>query len=131
MKRETGEAIAIECARIAESHRADRVVVLDVGRDVVITDYFVICSASSVRRCKGIAEEIKLQMKERGVDRLGIEGRGEGRWTLLDYHDVIVHVFLEEARQFYELEILWESSPKVDWEGGDLAARPAAVEPSR
>ena len=121
----TGKSIAIECARIAEARRADRIVILDVGRDVLITDYFVICSAPSEKRCRGIAEEIQHEMKSRGVVRLGVEGYREGRWILLDYDEVVVHVFLEEARQYYDLEILWGNASRVDWSVG--ASPPAPI----
>ena len=77
-----------------------------------ITDYFVICSAPSTRRVQAIAEAILEALEAKGVRRWHIEGKKEALWVLLDYGDVMAHVFYEDLRKFYDLERLWHDAPK-------------------
>ena len=77
-----------------------------------ITDYFVICSAPSTRRVQAIAEAILEALESKGIKRWHIEGKKEALWVLIDYGDVIVHVFYEDLRKFYNLERLWHDAPK-------------------
>ena len=119
-ERQTGQALsareaAIECARIADSKRAERVVILDVSQTIVITDFFVICSGSNRRQVQSIADEIMERMKEGGLPKIGVEGYAEGRWVLMDFQDVIIHLFLDEVRGYYDLEILWGDAPRVEF----------------
>ncbi len=76
-------------------------------------DYFLICSGASVRQTQGIADSIQAAMKTAGYLPRGVEGEEGGTWILLDYHDIIVHVFYEPIREFYGLENLWSESPTV------------------
>jgi ribosome-associated protein len=78
-----------------------------------ITDYFVICSANSDRGVKTIADNIERKLKELGQRVIGIEGYTEGKWVLIDAVDVVVHVFYEPLRKFYDLEGLWIDSPRI------------------
>ncbi len=84
------------------------------------TDYFFICSAGSFQQLRAIATGIEKELKKHGARHYGHrEGTGEARWLLLDYTDFIIHVFLEEARSFYNLEQLWNKAPKVEIDEGE------------
>jgi ribosome-associated protein len=101
-------------SRIAADRKAMDVVVLDMRDASSITDYFLICSGGSERQVQAIADAIDEQLGQSGIASLGIEGYREGRWVLMDYGDVIVHVFSRETRDFYDLERLWANAPKID-----------------
>ncbi len=88
---------------------------LDVGDLLGITDHFVITSGTNVRQVRTIAEEIERQIKELGgAAPRCVEGLDDARWVLLDYGQFVVHVFLDEARQYYNLERLWSDAPRVE-----------------
>jgi ribosome-associated protein len=115
---------AILCAREAVRFQALDLVLLDVSRFSSLADYFIICSGKSSRQVQGIADNLERGLKNRGIKPLGSEGRQEGHWVLMDYADVIIHIFYEPVRSFYDLESLWSEASIVDWEkyGGALAA---------
>jgi ribosome-associated protein len=115
------------CARIADDNRGRDIVLLDLREATPLVDYFVIITATSRRLGAAIAEEIDKEMKRRGERKLGIEGSEEGRWTLIDYGDFVVHVFSAEARAYYALEDIWGDAPQVDWHDPDRP-RPKAFE---
>lgn len=105
-------------ADAASSKTSDPTVVLDVGDLLGITDHFVITSGSNLRQVRTIAEEIELRVKEQGGGSPRyVEGLNDARWVLLDYGQFVVHVFLEEARQYYDLERLWADAPRVERSG--------------
>jgi len=105
-------------AGAASSKTADSTVVLDVGDLLGITDHFVITSGSNVRQVRTIADEIELRVKEQGGGSPRyIEGLDDARWVLLDYGQFVVHVFLAEARRYYDLERLWADAPRVEQAG--------------
>lgn len=116
-------AIAIAAARAAADKQASRIAVLDVRRQIVITDYFVIAGASSDRQVKTVAEEVEHALREMGVRPLRREGEPGSQWMLIDYFDVIVHVFADEARDFYDLERLWSDAPRIVWDEPAPASR--------
>ena len=98
----------------ATDRKAMDVVVLDMREASSITDYFLICTGGSERQVQAIADAVDEQMSRHGVASLGVEGyRGAG-WILMDYGDIVVHVFSEETRDFYELERLWSNAPRVE-----------------
>jgi ribosome-associated protein len=105
---------AILCAQAALDHKAIDLVILEVKKLSSFADYFVICSASSDRQVQAIASHIEEKLGKLGLRTLGIEGKSEGRWVLLDYGDVIIHIFYDPIREFYDLERLWSDAPKVD-----------------
>ena len=108
---------AIEIARIADDKKADEVLVLHVGEVLGITEYFVLSVASNPRLVGAIADEVTSQMRERyGRSPIRTEGIREQMWVLVDYGDVVVHVFAEETRRFYEIERLYKDVPKVEWQ---------------
>jgi ribosome-associated protein len=108
--------VAVAAARAASDKQASRIVILDVREPIVITDYFVICTASSHRQIRTVVDEIERATREMGVKPMRREGEGEAGWWLLDYFDVVVHVFSEEDREYYDLERLWRDAPEVEWD---------------
>jgi ribosome-associated protein len=110
---------AVLAARAASDKQATDIAILDVHELIVITDLFVICSGSTDRQVKTIVEEVERVLRGRlGRKPARREGTGEAAWVLLDYVDLVVHVFEDEARDYYDLERLWADAPRVDW-GGD------------
>ena len=110
---------AIAAARAAADKQADDVTILDVQELIVITDFFVICSGSTDRQVKTIVEEVERALRARDLRPVRREGEQESRWVLLDYVDVVVHVFGEEEREYYDLERLWADAPRIEWSGED------------
>lgn len=107
---------AITAARAAASKTDERTVVLDVGKVLSIAGWFVITSGSNPRQVRTIAEEIEAKVAEHGGPRpIRIEGADARQWILMDYGDFIVHVFLNEVRDFYDLERLWADVDTVEW----------------
>jgi ribosome-associated protein len=104
---------ALLCARIAEDYKAQRIAVLFIADLCNFTDYFVICSGQSTKQVQGIADHVEEEMSKAGYRPLGIEGRKDGRWVLMDYDDVIVHVFHDPVRDIYDLESLWAEAPNL------------------
>lgn len=110
-------------ADAASSKTSDPTIVLDVGDLLGITDHFVITSGSNVRQVRTIAEEVELRVKAQGGGSPRyVEGLDDARWVLIDYGPFVVHVFLDEARRFYDLERLWADAPRV-LESGPAANR--------
>lgn len=99
-------------AQAAEDKKARDIEVLEVGGLTVIADYFVICSGTSTLQVRAIADNIREKMGEAGQELLHIEGYEKGRWVLLDYGDVVAHVFLDEDREYYNIERLWRYAPE-------------------
>ena len=109
----TAEWKARRAARAALDKRAGDLVVLDVQRVSGVTDYFLICSGKSTTQLETIAEAIRVELRSEGVNVLHAEGVAESGWVLLDYGDVLVHVFLEETRSYYARERLWGDAPAL------------------
>jgi ribosome-associated protein len=109
---------AILCAREAFRFKALNLLVLDVSRFSSFADYFIICSGKSSRQVQGIADNIEDELKTRGLKPIGTEGKREGHWVLMDYGDVIIHLFYEPVRFFYDLESLWSEASRIEWEQG-------------
>jgi ribosome-associated protein len=103
------------CARIGADNRGKDILLLDLRGATPLVDFFVIVTATSRRQGNAIAIEIDQEMKKRGERKLGIEGSEEGRWTLIDYGDFVVHVFSEEARSYYALEEIWGDAARLEW----------------
>jgi ribosome-associated protein len=99
--------------QLARSRKAKDLAVLDLRKLVSFADYFVICTARSDRQVQAIAEHLSAEMKLRKQRARSIEGLPTGRWVLIDYDDVLVHIFQKPVREFYDLEGLWSDAPKV------------------
>lgn len=110
----TSREMAEKVIEILNTRKARNVKLLRVEDQTVISDYFVICSATSNTQVKSLAAEIEYKMGLCAVDPLHLDGYSEGQWAVIDYGSVMVHVFHEEARQFYKLEKLWADSEEVD-----------------
>ena len=97
-----------------DSKKAMKITALKVEDLTILANYFVIASASSTTQVKALADEVEYQLGEKGVKPKSIEGYQSQTWIILDYYDVMVHVFLEETRDFYQLERLWADGTPVD-----------------
>jgi ribosome-associated protein len=114
---ESSEVLAQCAARAASALKATDVIVLDVGSLLSITGYFVIAGASNPRQVRAVVEDVEAKVKaELGRVPVRTEGVREQQWTLIDYGDVVVHVFLDSVREFYEIERLYMDAPRIEWE---------------
>ena len=104
---------ALWCAQLALDKKAADLVLLDVQQQSSFTSYFIICSGTSDRQVQAIAAHLEASCKQAGMRPLGIEGVREGRWVLLDYADVVIHIFHEPVREFYDLERLWTDAQRI------------------
>jgi ribosome-associated protein len=104
---------AVLCVEEALRFKALDLVLLDLSTLSSFADYFIICSGRSSRQVQGIADNLESSLSEHGMKPLGIEGRQEGHWILMDYGEVIIHIFYEQTRSFYDLESLWSEAEKV------------------
>ncbi len=100
--------------KAALGKKAMDLVVLDVRKLSSIADVFIICSGRSNRQVLAIAEHIQVDLKKHGIKPLSVEGKKEGHWVLLDYGHVIIHVFYEPVRSFYDLEGLWIDAERIE-----------------
>jgi ribosome-associated protein len=107
--------LAKACAQVAHEKLGEDIQILDVSEILRIADFFVVLSGRNERHVRSIAAELDTQMKARGVPKARIEGGEHGRWALLDFGDVVVHVLEQEARSYYGLERLWADAPRVEW----------------
>ncbi len=110
------KALAVRAAQVADAEHATDVIVLHVGDVLGVTEYFVIGSASNRRLVDAIVQDVEAGLKDDpGRAPIRVEGVREQQWVLIDYGDVVVHVFLAEIRDFYEIERLYTDVPKIDW----------------
>ena len=115
MNQQQSEQLARDLAAIADSKKAEDVVVLDMRGLVAYTDFLAICTARSERQAKAIVDEVRLRAKrEAGLLPGGVDGGGDAGWTILDYLDCVLHVFTPEARERYGLEDLWHEAPRLE-----------------
>jgi len=107
--------VAETAARAADDKKADNVEVLKMPDVMVDTEYFVICSSATHVQIRAIVDAISAALEDAGVELLRMEGRGDNTWVLLDYGYVVVHVFLEDAYDYYALNKLWADAERVAW----------------
>ncbi len=115
------ESAARAAAEAIIDKKGDDVALLDVSELIVVTDVFVIGTGTSNRHVRSLADDVELKLREMGDRPLRREGEDYGRWVLLDYGDLVVHLFDEETREFYDLERLWGNAPRIEHAG--LSAR--------
>jgi ribosome-associated protein len=106
--------LVVAAARAASDKLATQIVAFDVSEQLAITDAFVIASGSNDRQVKSIVDEVEDKLRDAGAKPIRREGHREGRWVLLDYGEIVVHVQHEEERQFYALERLWRDCPAIE-----------------
>ncbi len=116
----TPEDLAKLCAAAAAQKKAEDIIVLEVGPLTGYADYFLLASGRSTRQARAIAENISRVLKKSGRQAIGEEGVREGRWALLDFGDVVVHVFHQPVREFYDLESLWGDAPRMELDFKEL-----------
>lgn len=109
----TARNLAREVARIAGDHKAENIVVLDLTKLGIFADYFIICSGKSDRQVTAVADAIHAGIKEMGRSPIGEEGMRGGHWALVDYGDVVAHVFYHEIRDYYQLDRLWRDAKRI------------------
>jgi len=97
----------------AEKRKSEDIVILDVRNLTSVADAFIICSGRSNRQVTAIAETIRTELKSQGIRPLNVEGIKEGHWVLMDYGHIVIHVFYEPVRQFYNLEGLWADAKRI------------------
>jgi ribosome-associated protein len=106
--------LAITAARAASDLKADEIIALDVSEQLVLTDVFLIASGTNERQVSAIVDAVEEALHRAGVKALRREGKAEGRWVLLDFGDIVVHVQHAEDRVYYALERLWKDCPLID-----------------
>ena len=105
---------SIFCAQAALEKKAFDITIVELKKASSLTDYFLICSGRSDRQVQAIAQSIEEKMGEQGIRPLGEEGMREGRWVLMDYDDVVIHIFYDQVRRYYDLEGLWIEAPRIN-----------------
>ena len=115
------------CAVVADSKKAEDIVVLEVGPWSSVADHFLICSGASDRQVRAIADAIEEQLIQNGEKPLAMEGYHKGTWVLIDCADLIVHIFDDDTRRFYNLERLWHRAAQVEVPGVALAMSPSSA----
>ena len=120
-----GKERLLLCVNASLKRKARNLIILNVKEFSSFADYFIILSGTSDRQVQSIAASIQQNLKECGVTPLGVEGENLGKWVLMDYEDVIIHVFYEPIREFYDIERLWPEAPRM--EVGDDVTEMAAL----
>lgn len=108
------EELAVVAATAAQDKLATDVIAIDVSAHLALSDVFVVCSGANERQVAAIVDNVEDELRKRGHKPLHREGARDGNWILLDYPEIVVHVFLAEAREFYRLERLWNDCPRVE-----------------
>jgi ribosome-associated protein len=111
------------CLKIIRERKAIDPILLKVGKLTSITDYFLIASGNSSRQVQAITRHLQRRMREEGFRADGIEGEQEGHWVLMDYGDVVIQLFYQPSREFYDLEGLWIEAPQVNVENENPGER--------
>ena len=112
----TAEQFAIEIARICHDHNAVDVTVMDLRGMSPVTDFFVICSGTSGRHMQTMCDTIKEYGRKVEEQSYGVAGYQTANWILIDFVNVVVHIFTAQHREYYDLELLWGDAPRIEWE---------------
>lgn len=113
MRQTDGRERALLCVRFALEKKAYDLVLMEVGQLTSLADYFLICTGRSDTQVQAICQSIEENLGRLGIRPLSIEGLPRGQWVVMDYGDVVIHVFYEPLREFYDLERLWARAPRV------------------
>ena len=114
-EKDAARTLAIEAARIASDSHCDDVVILDLRDISPVTDYFIVATGTSSRQMRSVADDIAIFGKGIGQPAWQKAGMDSSQWVLLDFVDVVVHLFDEQARGYYDLELMWGEAPRVEW----------------
>ena len=112
----TGLEFANQVAVIADDNRAEDVVILDLRGISSVADFFVLATGTSDRQMRAIADQIEVHGRTVGQRPYGVSGYDSATWLLVDYVDVVIHLFDESRRKYYDLELLWGDAPRIDWQ---------------
>ncbi len=112
----TGLDFAIQLARMAADNRAEDVVILDLRNLSAVADFFVVATGTSDRQLRAVADQVEEYGRTVGQRVFGRSGYENATWVLVDYVDVVLHLFDAERRQYYDLELLWGDAPRVEWQ---------------
>ena len=115
-KKDAARNLAIMAARTAHDSNAEDIIILDLRGLSPVTDYFMICTGTSSRQMRSVAEEIADHAKKADQRVWQVAGMDSGEWILLDFVDVVVHLFDPDRRSYYDLELIWGEAPRVDWQ---------------
>lgn len=128
MNQAHSEQLARQLAAIADSKKAEDLLVLDMRELVAYTDFLVICTARNERQARAIVDEVRVQVKrDAGLLPGGVDAGGDAGWTIFDYLDCVLHVFTPEARERYALEDLWRDAPRLELDFDAPEASSAAM----
>jgi len=122
-KKDSARDLAVAAAGIARDDNCREIVVLDLRGISPVTDYFVIATGSSDRQMRSVADDISRHGASVGQKVWHVAGREAADWIVMDFVDVVVHLFDEEHRRYYDLELIWGEAPSVDWRRGAPASR--------
>jgi ribosome-associated protein len=123
-KKKTARSTAVAMARVCAENRCRDVTVLDLRGLSPVTDFFVLATGTSTRQMQAVAYRVEEAGEEMGQKLFGSEGDQSSataepsKWVLIDYVDVVVHVFTEDSRKYYDIELLWGDAPRVNWQRG-------------
>jgi ribosome-associated protein len=109
----TSKELAFEAVKILDNKKAEDITLIEIEELTIIADYFLLASATSNTHAKSLIEELEFQLEQKGVRADHIEGRASG-WTLMDYGNVLIHIFEKDSREYYNLERLWSDAAVVD-----------------
>jgi len=120
-RKKSSKELARLCAQAAIDKKAENPVILDVRKLCSFADFFVIMSGRSTRHVQGLAEAIEVDLRSKKLSTSSAEGLNEGTWVLLDYSDVVVHIFYSETRKFFDIEGLWHDAPRISLDDSPAA----------
>lgn len=115
MRTIAAEQFAIELARLADGNKCDDVTAMDLRGRSSVTDFFVICSGTSDRQMRSTADAMEDYARKLGERPYSVTGYRTAHWILVDFVDVVVHIFTSEHRRYYDLELLWGDAPRLNW----------------
>lgn len=119
MKQMESFEVAKSAARLLDEKKAEHISVIKIDDISSLCDYFVIATGRGSTHVRSLSDEVEEKLKQQGVEPMRIEGYRSDNWVLMDYTNVVVHVFTQEARDFYDLDRLWADGTKVEWQESD------------
>ena len=122
-RNKSSQELARLCVRAAIDKKAEDPVILDVRKLCSFTDFFVVISGRSTRHVQGLAEAIETELRSKKLTPSSAEGLNEGTWVLLDFNDIVVHIFYTETRKFYDIEGLWHDAPRISLDDTPAVAK--------